>query len=95
VNVDILTKVNAYLTRQGGTETISTQYWNSSTTQQPANPAYQFSTSYDYTNKVASNIAKGTNVIFNSWLTVPVGQITGIYNNTIYFCADQTGTTNC
>jgi hypothetical protein len=95
VNVDIVVKVNAYLTRQGGTEIISTQYWNSSTTQQPVSPAYQFSTSYDYNYKVANNVPPNTNVIFNSWLTIPTGQTAGDYNNTIYFCADEYGTTNC
>ena len=95
VNVDIVTKVNAYLTRQGGTETIETQYWNSSLIQQPSTPAYQFQTSYDYTNKVASNLEPGSNVIFDTWLTIPSGQKAGVYNNTIYFCACETGTSNC
>ena len=95
VNVDIMAKINAYLTRQGGTETIQTHYWNSSTTQQPANPAYQFSTSYDYTHKVGSNLPYSSNVIFNSWLTIATGQVPGVYNNTIYYCADEYGKTNC
>jgi hypothetical protein len=95
VNVDIVVKINSYLTRQGGTETISTQYWNSSTTQQPVSPAYQFSTSYDYNHKVANNVPPNTNVIFNSWLTILGGQAPGVYNNTIYFCACEAGTTNC
>jgi hypothetical protein len=95
VNVDVVMKVNSYLTRQGGVETISTQYWNSSTAEQPTNPAYQVSTTYDYTNKVGSSLTPGTRTIFNSWLSVPSGQKAGTYNNTLYFCATETGTTNC
>jgi len=95
VNVDVVVKVNAPLTRQGGTETIETQYWNSSLTQQPSSPAYQFQTSYDYTHKVGSNLEPGSNVIFNTWVTIPGGQKAGVYNNTIYFCACKTGTSNC
>jgi hypothetical protein len=95
VNVDIVVKINSYLTRQGGTEIISTQYWNSSLTEQPISPAYQFSTSYDYNHKVANNVPPNTNVIFNSWLTILGGQAPGVYNNTIYFCACEAGTTNC
>jgi hypothetical protein len=95
VNVDIVVKINSYLTRQGGTETIQTQYWNFSLTEQPISPAYQFSTSYDYNHKVANNVPPNTNVIFNSWLTILGGQAPGVYNNTIYFCACEAGTTNC
>jgi hypothetical protein len=96
VNVDILTKVNSYLALQTNPSiTIPYQYWNASTSEQPVSPAYQFLTSYDYTNKVATNVQPGTSIIFNSWLTVPIGQKAGNYNNTIYFCATQAGTTNC
>jgi len=93
--VDIVTKVNYYLTRQGGTETIPFEYWNSSLTEQPSSPAYQFQTTYDYTHKLASNIPPGSNVILGVWITIPSGQPPGVYNNTLYFCAMQTGTTDC
>jgi len=94
VNVDIVMKVNAYLTHQSGS-TIETQYWNSSLTQQPTLPAYQVSLTYDYTHKVAENVSPGTDVIFGTWVSIPTDAATGLYNNTIYFCAQEAGLNEC
>lgn len=93
VNVDIKTKVNAYLTN--GANTIQTEYWNSSTVEQPTNPLAQFSTSYDTTNLVGENIAANGVVIFNTWVSVPELKAPGTYNNTISFCAEETGESAC
>jgi len=98
VNVDIVMKANAALTRQGGTETIpnSGYTWNSTDgTTMPTLPGYSLSTSYDYTNKVGSNVAPGELRTWQAWLDIPAGQAAGTYNNTLYFCACETGTTNC
>jgi len=98
VNVDIVLKANAPLTRQGGTETIpnSGYTWNSTDgTTMPSLPGYELSTSYDYTNKVGSNLAPGELRTWQAWLDIPSGQIAGNYNNTLYFCGQQTGTTDC
>ncbi|MBR9681272.1 MAG: hypothetical protein GOV00_00535 [Candidatus Altiarchaeota archaeon] len=95
VNVSLVVKMATPLTRWGGAETIGTQYWNSSAAIQPGNPAFSFQTSYDYTNLAGSNLTNGTNLIFNSWVSVPLGKTAGLYNNTIYFCATKEGTFNC
>jgi uncharacterized protein (UPF0333 family) len=99
VNVDIVLKANAALTRQGGTETIpNTGYtWNSTdASYAPPGPGiYALSTSYDYTNKVGANVAPGGKRAWQAWLDIPGGQTAGTYNNTLSFCADQAGTTNC
>jgi len=97
-NVDIVLKANAALTRQGGTETIpNTGYtWNSTDgTVMPGLPGYALSTSYDYTNKVGSNVAPGGKRTWQAWLDIPGGQTAGTYNNTLYYCGTETGTTNC
>jgi hypothetical protein len=98
VNVDIVLKANAALTRQGGTETIpnSGYTWNATTSPTiPELPGYALQITYDYTNKVGSNLAPGTTVIWKAWLDIPARQRAGTYNNTLYFCGDETGTTNC
>ena len=95
VNVDVVTRVDPYLTRWGGSETLQEQYWNASASTYPTGAAYHLLTSYDYTNLMAFNATNGTDVIFESWLTVPTGQIAGMYNNTMYFCATETGTSDC
>jgi hypothetical protein len=95
VNVDIVARAGAYLTRWGGSETIEEYYWNSSNESQPAGPINKLQTSYDYTHKVAFNTTNGSNTVFGSWLSVDTGQFAGLYNNTVYFCATETGTTDC
>ena len=95
VNVDIVVRAGTYLKRTGGEETIDTQYWNSSTTEQPAHPAHQIQTSYDYTNKLGDNVTNGSSVVFDSWVAIPPGKVAGEYNNTLYFCATEEGTNNC
>jgi hypothetical protein len=98
INVDIVLKANAALTRQGGTETIPlTAYtWNSTAQGQTPNlPGYALQTSYDYTNKVGAGLTPGTVRIWKAWLDIPAAQRAGTYNNTLYFCGDEQGTTNC
>jgi hypothetical protein len=95
VNVDIVTRVDSHLTRWGGSETVDEHWWNASNISQPSSPATLLKTSYDYANKIATNITKGTDMVFASWVSVPSGQPAGLYNNTIYFCATETGTSNC
>jgi len=98
VNVDIVMKANAPLTRQGGTDIIpnSGYTWNASTSPTiPGLPGYALQTTYDYTNKVGSNLEPGTTQIWKAWLDIPGGQKAGTYNNTLYFCGQETGTQNC
>jgi len=97
VNVDIVTKANAPLTRQGGTETIplSNYKWNAASNAAPSSPAYDLQTTYDYTNKVGANVAPGQSRTIQYWLSIPSGQAAGTYNNTLYFCGQEAGTNNC
>ena len=93
--MDIVLKAESYLTRFGGAETINTQYWNSSETLQPAFPAYQIQTGYDYTNRLGINVTNGSSVTFNSWVAIPSNKAAGEYNNTFWFCATEEGTADC
>jgi len=100
VNVDIVLKVNAPLTKTAtGTQISNVNYlWNSTdgTLQPGLTPdAYVISTTYDYTNKVGSNVAPGFLRTWQAWLSIPTGQEAGNYNNTLSFCGTETGTTNC
>lgn len=99
IAVDMVLKANAALTRQGGAQTIpyANYTWNSTAgTGMPLNNGgYALSGTYDYTNKVGSNIAAGGKATWQSWLDIPSAQTSGVYNNTVSFCATTTGATDC
>lgn len=93
--VDICVKDDVALTSGGYTIPNSGYTWNSSTTNNATLPSTAamtaITTSYDTTNKVASNTQSGT---FNLRLTldVPVSQQASSYSNTVYFKAADTAT---
>jgi len=96
VNVDIVTKANAPLTSStGATIPLDNYKWNATSNAAPSGPAYALKTTYDYTNKVGVSLIPGQTVTIQFWLDVPLAQAAGTYNNTLYFCGQEAGTTNC
>jgi len=84
VNVDIVIKDNAPLTKSAtGAYIGNGNYtWNSTDgSTMPSLPGFALSTSYDYTNKVGSNVAPGNLRTWQAWLDIPTGQEAGTYNN--------------
>lgn len=100
VNVDIVMMANANLTRGASNDTIPAwaYTWNSSIngTFEPSLPGFALNvTGYDYTPKLAENLAPNSSVYWSAWLNIPSDQASGSYNNTLYFCAERSGYMDC
>ena len=101
VNVDILMKANANLTRFPGTEMIGwwNYTWNSTDgTYSFVQPGWELNiTQYDNrtARKVGDSVAPGGVRSWQAWLDIPPAQTAGSYNNTLYFCAHQEDSTDC
>lgn len=91
VTVDTLSNVNANMTVKGadlvsganligiGNVTWSSNTTSANATQMNAGAGYSLQTTYDTTNKVASNEPIGSSVWYRFWLDIPTGTIAGAY----------------
>lgn len=100
VNVDIVMKANDNLTRLGGQLIPSANYtWNTSdaTYRQMMPGNYLNVSEYDYRPlyKVGDSVAPGGVRAWQAWIDIPAQQTAGVYNNTLYFCANQEDLTDC
>lgn len=95
VNVDIMLKANAPLTRTaGGTIGYGNYTWND--TDATVQPIVTGSTALSgtYTSIQDNNVASAKRA-WDAFLDVPSGQTAGVYNNTLSFCGEEAGTSDC
>jgi len=91
--VDLCTKANANM-QDAGTDTIgiANETYANSTTSDTSSPAIannvSFTTSYVSAGKA---VARGSQQYYRVWISIPVGQAMGTYNNTLSFEGVSTG----
>lgn len=105
VNVDILMKANANLTRCPGGACTGDMigWWNYSWnatdgTSAWVQPGWELNiTSYDNitAHKVGDSVSSSGVRSWQAWLDIPAAQVAGTYNNTLYFCAHQEDSADC